>query len=227
MNREETLDDTTPELTLDGLPRPPFYRLVDGEGRDVYARTPVGGEPAKKVGALFANRDAAEEFSGRAAEFGMAALAGTLVRELEDWGAVEVYAGRGQDYVLYVSGEGSALFHAGDVAHLAAGRAGEFPFPLYLISDEKGESPLISVQTDEGGGAGEVLVASLFSSPEKARAFKEQAKHLDLPDGLGVIDDEDGLRRHALVARQAGADYAVVDPESGLTEAIPIEELTQ
>jgi hypothetical protein len=33
------------------------------------------------------------------------------------------------------------------------------------------------------------------------------------------------LRRHALVARQAGALYAVVDPESGLTEAIPIEDL--
>jgi hypothetical protein len=48
---------------------------------------------------------------------------------------------------------------------------------------------------------------------------------LDLPDGLGKLDDEDGLRRHALVARQAGADYAVVDPEPGLTEAIPIEEL--
>jgi hypothetical protein len=33
------------------------------------------------------------------------------------------------------------------------------------------------------------------------------------------------LRRHALVAQQAGAGYAVVDPESGLTDAIPIEEL--
>jgi hypothetical protein len=33
------------------------------------------------------------------------------------------------------------------------------------------------------------------------------------------------LRRHALVARQAGAGLAVIDPESGLTEAIPVEEL--
>lgn len=127
--------------------------------------------------------------------------------------------------MLYVSREGSVLFHAGDVAHLAAERAGEIPFPLYLISDEKGESPLISVQTGEGGGAGEVLVAVLFSAPEKARAFKEQAAHLDLPDSLGTIDDEDGLRRHALVALGAGAGYAVVDPESGLSEAIPLEEL--
>lgn len=216
------MDDTTPELTLDGLPRPPFYRLVDGEGRDVYAQAEVGGEPAKKVGTLFADRDAAEEFSVRAAEFGMDALAGTLVRELGDWRAVEAYAGGGQDFVVFVSGRGSALFHAGDIAHLADERAGEMPFPLYLISDERGESPLISVQTD---GVGEVLVAALFSSPEKAHAFKEKAKHLDLPDSLGVIDDEDGLRRHALVARQAGADYAVVDPESGLSEAIPLEEL--
>jgi hypothetical protein len=70
-----------------------------------------------------------------------------------------------------------------------------------------------------------VLVAALFSTPKKTRAFRQRAAHLDLPDSLGKIDNEDGLRRHALVARQAGADYAVVDPESGLTEAIPIEEL--
>jgi hypothetical protein len=155
------------------------------------------------------------------------------VRELKDWGAVEAYADGGQDYVVFVSEMGSALFHAGDVARHAAGRAAEVPLPLYLISDEKGEAPLISVETDEGGGAGEasgaseVLVAALFSTPEKARAFKEKAAHLDLPDGLGKIDDEDGLRRHALVARRAGADYAVVDPESGATEAIPLEEWTQ
>jgi hypothetical protein len=91
--------------------------------------------------------------------------------------------------------------------------------PLYVISDEIGESPLISVEREE------VLVAPLFSSPERARAFREQASHLDLPDRLGSIEDREGLRRHALVARQAGAGYAVVDPESGLTEAIPIEEL--
>lgn len=224
------MDGTTPELTLNDLPRPPFYRLADEEGRDVYAETEVGSEPAKKVGTLLASRELAEEFSVRAIEFGMDALAGTVVRELKDWGAVEAYADGGQDYVVFVSEMGSALFHAGDVARHAAGRAAEVPLPLYLISDEKGEAPLISVQTDEGGGAreaGEVLVAALFSTPEKARAFKEKAVHLDLPDGLGKIDDEDGLRRHALVARRAGADYAVVDPESGATEAIPIEEWTQ
>jgi hypothetical protein len=95
------------------------------------------------------------------------------------------------------------------------------PLPLYLISDEGGEAPLISVETEEG----EVLVAALFSTPEKARVFRERAPHLDLPESLGAIDDEDGLRRHALVARQAGADYAVIDPESGLIKAIPVEEL--
>jgi hypothetical protein len=92
---------------------------------------------------------------------------------------------------------------------------------LYVISDERGEAPLISVETS----GEEVLVAALFSSPQKARAFREKASHLDLPDRLGSIEDRGGLSRHALVARQAGAGYAVVDPESGLTEAIPIEEL--
>jgi hypothetical protein len=115
-----------------------------------------------------------------------------------------------------VSEAGTGLFHAGDVAQ----RAAEIPFPLYVISDERGEAPLISVEAGN-----EVLVAALFSSPEKARAFREKASHLDLPDRLGSIEDRDGLRRHALVARQAGAGYAVVNPESGLTEAIPLEEL--
>ncbi|MCA1730834.1 MAG: hypothetical protein LC751_15970 [Actinobacteria bacterium] len=218
------MSDPTRELTLDELPRPPFYGLVDAEGRDVFQEAEVGGEPAKKVGTLFAGQELAGEFSERAEEFGMDALAGTSVRELEDWGAVEAYAGGGQDYVVFVSEEGNALFHAGDVVHFAAGRAGEIPFPLYLISDKRGESPLISVETGEGGEAGEVLVAALFSTPEKARVFKERATHLDLPDGLGKIADEDGLRRHALVARQAGVHYAVVDPETGVTEAVPLEE---
>jgi hypothetical protein len=142
-------------------------------------------------------------------------------RELRDWGIVEVFAAAGEDYVLVVSGGGTGLFHAGDVARKAAEQAGEIPFPLYLFSDERGESPLISVETDEG----EVLVAALFSTPEKARSFRERAAHLSLPDGLGIIDDTEGLRRHALVARQAGADYAVVDPDTGTTEAIPVEEL--
>jgi hypothetical protein len=180
----------------------------------------VGGEPAR-VGALFAARDLAEEFSARAGEFGMGALFGLEPREIEDWEAIEVYAASGEDYVLVISEVGTGLFHAGDVAQRAAEEAEKVPLPLYLMSDEKGEAPLISVET----GGEEVLVAALFSSPEKARAFREGASHLDLPDNLGTIEDRDGLRRHALVARQAGADYAVIDPESGLTEAIPIEEL--
>ena len=147
----------------------------------------------------------------------MAALFGLEPVELGDWGAVEVYAASGEDYVLVISEVGTGLFHAADVAQRAAE---EVPLPLYLMSDERGEAPLISVET----GGEEVLVAALFSSPEKARAFREKASHLDLPDSLGTIEDRDGLRRHALVAREAGADYAVIDPESGLTEAIPIEE---
>ena len=80
---------------------------------------------------------------------------------------------------------------------------------------------MITVETD----GEEALVAALFSSPGRARAFRAKASHLELPDSLGTIEDRDGLRRHALVARQAGAAYAVIDPESGLTEAIPMEEL--
>ncbi len=208
------------ELSLDELPRPPLYRLVDKEGRDALQETEVGSEPAT-VGVLFSDEELAWEFSAGASEHGMDALAGLEPGELGDWGAVEVFAAAGEDYVLVISGSGTGLFHASDVAVKAAERAREIPFPLYLISDERGEAPLISVETEEG----EVLVATLFSTPEKTRAFRQRAAHLDLPDSLGKLDDEDGLRRHALVARQAGADYAVVDPESGLTEAIPIEEL--
>ena len=80
---------------------------------------------------------------------------------------------------------------------------------------------MISVEVDDG----EVLVAALFSSLQNARDFRERAAHLDLPESHGTIEDRDGLRRHALVAREAGATFAVVDPASGLTEAIPIEEL--
>ena len=208
------------ELSLDELPRLPLYRLVDEEGLDALQETEVGSEPAT-VGVLFSDEELAREFSAGASEHGMDALTGLEPGELEDWGAVEVFAAAGEDYVLVISGSGTGLFHASDVAVKAAERAREIPFPLYLISDERGEAPLISVETEEG----EVLVAALFSTPEKARAFRQRAAHLDLPDSLGKLDDEDGLRRHALVARQAGADYAVVDPESGLTEAIPIEEL--
>lgn len=208
------------ELRLDELPRTPLYRLMNEEGREVFQEIGVGGELAT-VGVLFSDEEIAREFSAGVSEHGMDALAGLVPGELGDWGAVEVFAAAGEDYVLVVSGSGTGLFHASDVAIKAAERAREIPFPLYLISDERGEAPLISVETEEG----EVLVAALFSTPEKARAFREKAAHLDLPDSLGTIDDEDGLRRHALVARQAGADYAVVDPESGLTEAIPVEEL--
>jgi hypothetical protein len=199
-----------PELRLDEVPRPPLFKLAGEGGEDVFGETPVGGEPSK-VGALFSSRDLAEEFTTEAGAFGLEALAGLEPVELADWSAVEVYAASGQDYVLVVSGAGTGLFHAGDLAHRAAEE--EIAFPLYVISDERGESPLISVD------------APLFSSPERARAFREQASHLDLPDRLGSIEDWEGLGRHALVARQAGAGYAVVDPESGLTEAIPIEEL--
>jgi hypothetical protein len=208
------------ELRLYEVPRPPLFKLVGESGEEVFAETSVGGEPST-VGALFSSRELAEEFSHEAEEIGMGALAGLEPAEVPGWEAVEVYAASGQDYALIVSEGGTGLFHAADVAAHAAGEAGEIPFPLYVISDERGESPLISVDTN----GEEVLVAALFSSPEKARAFREQAAHLGLPNVLGSIDDRDGLRRHALVARQAGADYAVVDPESGLTEAIPVEEL--
>jgi hypothetical protein len=210
-------------LSLGKLPAPPFFKLVAESGEDVFEETVVGDEPSKKVGALFAARDLAEEFSARAVEFGMDAFSGLEPEEIEDWAEMEVYAASGEDYVLVVSEGGTGLFHAGDVARHAAGKAQEIPLPLYLLSDERGEAPLISVETE----GEEVLVAALFSSPERARAFRERASHLDLPPGLGTIDDRDGLRRHALVARQAGADYAVIDPESGLTEAIPVEELIQ
>ncbi|MDQ3360763.1 MAG: hypothetical protein M3534_03710 [Actinomycetota bacterium] len=208
------------ELSLEDLPRPPLFKLVDPAGRDVLQETEVGGERAG-VAALFSDRELAGEFSAGAAEHGMAALSGTDPRELAEWGAVEGFALSGADYVLVVSGDGAGLFHAEDVAREAAGRVGVIPFPLYVISDEGGEAPLITVEVDEG----EVLVVALFGSPEGARSFREKAAHLGLPDRLGTIDDAEGLARHALVAREAGAEYAVIDPGSGLTDAVPIEEL--
>src|SRR5215204_2175044 len=213
--------ETGRKLTLDDLPSPPLFKLVDPEGRDVFQEAEVGGEGAK-VSALFSDRELAGEFSVGAAAHGMESLSGLDPRELSDWGSVEVFALSGADYVLVVSERGAVVFHAGDVAQKAEEMAGEIPFPLYMISDERGEAPLITVEVDEG----EALVATLFSSPEHARDFRERASHLDLPDSLGTIDDRDGLRRHALVAREAGATYAVIDPASGLTEAIPIEELS-
>ena len=148
-------------------------------------------------------------------------LSGLDPRELPDWASVEAFALSGADYLLVVSEGGAGLFHAEDVAQKTQELAGEIPFPLYLISDEGGEAPLISVEVDDG----EVLVAALFSSLQNARDFRERAAHLDLPDSHGTIEDREGLRRHALIAREAGATFAVVDPVSGLTEAIPIEEL--
>lgn len=217
---------------MDEIPPPPLVKLTDESGEDVFENTVVGGESAK-VGALFSTRELAEEFSGNAPDLGLSALSGLEPEELSGWDAIEVYAASGQDYVLVVSERGTGLFHASDVAARAAEGservegAGEIPFPLYLLSDERGESPLISVQTGEEEAGRETLVAALFTSTGKARAFRDRALHLGLPDLLGTIDDRDGLRRHALVARQAGAVYAVVDPESGLTEAIPIEELAR
>jgi hypothetical protein len=208
------------DLRLEEIPPPPLFKLARGGGEDVFEETEVGGE-GSRVGALFATWDLAEEFSAGAEQFGMEALSGLEPRRLGDWGAVEVYAASGADYLLVVSEKGTGLFHAGDVARRAAEAVGEIPFPLYVISDERGEAPLISVQTD----GEEALVAALFSSPERAGHFRERASHLDLPESLGTIEDRDGLRRHALVAQQAGATYAVIDPESGLTEAIPVEEL--
>lgn len=214
------MSDTGRELALSDLPRPPLYRLVDREGREVFQRTEVGGE-SSTVAALFSNRELAGEFSAGAAAHGMESLAGLDPRELRDWATVELFALSGADYALVVSEKGAGLFHAADVARQAAERAGEMPFPLYLLSDERGEAPLISVPSEDEV----ILVAALFSSPGKARVFREIAAHLDLPDSLATIEDPDGLRRHALIAREAGASYAVLDPESGMMEAIPMEDL--
>ena len=214
------------ELRLDEIPSPPFFKLVNEAGDDVFEEAFVGGEPAK-TGAIFSSPELAEEFSENADELGMPAFSGLEAEELSGWRGIRSYAASGQDYVLVVTEGGTGLFHASDVAVRAAEVTnGEMAFPLYILSDARGESPLISVEDGEEDAGEETLVAVLFTSPEKARAFRDRAQHLGLPDLLGSIHDRDGLRRHALVARQAGAVYAVVDPESGLTEAIPIRELT-
>ena len=206
-------------LSLRDLPVPPLFRLVDESGGEVFEETGVGGEPST-VGVLFASRELSEEFSAGAVEFGMEALSGLEPRELPDRAAVEAYAASGPEYVLVVSEKATGLFHAGDVVRHVLEEKRSPQFPLYLFTDAGGESPLISVDDDNGP----LLVAALFSSPEKARSFKSQAAHLDLPDSLGTIEDADGLGRHARIAQRAGADYAVVDPGTGLTEAIPVEE---
>lgn len=210
---------STDNLNLRDLPAPPLFKLVDERGENVFQKTEVGGEPST-VGALFASPELAEEFSGSAEEFGMEAIYGSEPRELPNLDAVEGYAASGQDYILVVSEAGTGLFHAGDLVQHFAQNSEEPSFPLYLLADEGGESPLISVEDDDGT----LLVVTLFSSPEKARSFKSRATHLQLPDSLGTIDDAEGLGRHARIAQKAGADYIVVDPESGLTEAIPVEE---
>lgn len=218
--------DVNRELRLEELPPPPLFGLADESGAAAFAETLVGDE-LSRVGAIFETREIAEEFSAEAEEFGMAGLSGRGARELAGWGAVQAYATAGADYLLVVTDRGTGLFHAGDVARFAAGRAADVHLPLYLFSDERGEAPLISVQTEAGtqAPADETLVAALFSSPEKAREFRERAHHLGLPDRLATIEDRDGLRRHALVAREAGAHYAVIDPGPGLAEAVPIEDL--
>ena len=43
------MDETGPELTLDDLPSPPLFKLVDPEGRDVFQETEVGGERARSA----------------------------------------------------------------------------------------------------------------------------------------------------------------------------------
>src|SRR5215207_2841999 len=116
------MSDPVPELTLDELPRPPLFGLVDEEGRDVFAEAEVGGEPAT-VGVLFADVELAREFSSTASEYGMDAFVGLEPRELRDWGTVEVFAEAGEDYVLVVSAGGTGLFHAGDITRRAAERA--------------------------------------------------------------------------------------------------------
>jgi hypothetical protein len=42
------MDETGRELTLDDLPRPPLFKLVDPEGRDVLQETEVGGQRARR-----------------------------------------------------------------------------------------------------------------------------------------------------------------------------------
>lgn len=215
------------ELPLDEVPGPPLYRLVDGSGGVALERSEVGGEVAD-VGVLFGSPDLAREFSEAAAGFGFPALAGLSPEEAPAGGG---YPLPEAGYVLVVTDQGTGLFHAEDLAARIAeiprdtpSAASEAPvsgFPLYLLADERGESPLISVDDEEG----ELLVAVLFTSPESARIFLESARDLGVPELLGTIDDADGLRRHALVAQRAGARYAVIDPEAGETEAIPVEDL--
>lgn len=210
------------ELPLEEAPKPPLYRLVDAPGTPVLERAEVGDEEAL-VGALFATPELAREFAESAGELGLPSLAGLSPEEAPEAGGRPLPEA---DYVLVVSDRGTGLFHADDLAAQLAvtPETGEHPipgYPLYIIADQQGDAPLISVDDEEG----ELLVAALFTSAESARMFREKAPHLGLPESLGTIEDADGLRRHALVAQRAGARYAVVNPDTGDTEAIPVEEL--
>ena len=208
------------ELDLGDIPVPPLFKLVDGSGEEVLQDAVVEDAPAT-VGALFASPDLAQDFSRGAEEYGMEAFAECEPRELADEAAVEAYVGvgdgTGPQFVLVVAETGTGLFHTSDVV---AYMRGGIPFPLYLFVDEEGGSPLISVETGEN----ELQVAPLFTTAELAHGFKSEATHLGLPELLGAIEDADGLRRHALVARDAGASYLVLDPQRGESEAIPVEE---
>src|SRR5688500_18611603 len=124
------MGETGSELTLDDLPSPPLFKLVDPEGREVFQETEVGGEGAK-VCALCSDREMAGEDSAGAAARGMAELSGLDPRERSDWGSVEAFALSGADFVLVVSERGAGLFLAGDVAQKAEEMAGAIPFPLY------------------------------------------------------------------------------------------------
>ncbi|MGH3090525.1 MAG: hypothetical protein ACRDSJ_24875 [Rubrobacteraceae bacterium] len=216
------MSDANRELRLEEIPQPPLHKLVAEDGADIFEETEVGGEEAK-VGALFSSRELAEEFSGEAETFEMGSLSNLEPKELEDWRAVERYASSGADYVLVVTERGTGLFYASDISAHISEATDEFSFPLHFFTDEAGESPLISVE--QGGET--LLVVALFTSVDRAESFRAGASRLDLPKTLGTIWDRDGLRRHALVAKNAGADYAVFDPESGLTEAITLDELVE
>ncbi|CAN5846877.1 hypothetical protein BH23ACT11_BH23ACT11_14690 [soil metagenome] len=207
------------ELDFRDLPHPPLFKLVTESGNDGYAHTNVGGDPAV-VGALFPSRELASEFSENASEFGLDGMEELRPEMVLDWVSIEQYAVAGADYILVVTDEGTGLFHADDLARHAIDDKDLPLFPLYMFADDRGEAPLISVDDEDG----ELLVAALFTSPSKANDFREHAAHLGLPEQLGYIEDADGLSRHAQIARRAGARYAVIDPESGTTEAIPIGE---